>query len=61
MSSIADAIHLGDNSAQVFAKAKSRSSTFLMNVRCRRVLALELLGDIVAFDLYVPSKKNPSD
>ena len=54
-------LHLGDNSAQVFAKAKGRSSTWLMNVRCRRVLALELAGDIVGFMIYVPSAKNPSD
>ena len=54
-------VHLGDNSAQVFAKAKGRSSTWLMNVRCRRVLALELAGDLVCFIIYVPSAKNPSD
>ena len=54
-------LHLGDNSAQVFAKAKGRSPNYLMNVRCRRVLALELLGDLVTFELYVPSAKNPSD
>jgi len=54
-------VHLGDNSAQVFAKAKGRSSNFLLNVRCRRVLALKLLGDLFTFILYVPSAKNPSD
>ena len=54
-------LHLGDNSAQVFTKVKGRSSNYLMNVRCRRVLALELVGDLTTFMLYVTSTSNPSD
>ena len=48
-------MHSGDNTAQ------GRSSTFLRNVRSRRALALQALGGITVFMLYVPSRANPSD
>ena len=54
-------IHLGDNSPQIFAAGKGRSSTFLMNVRCRKALGLQALGNLQTFHIYVPSRFNPSD
>ena len=54
-------LQLGDNTTQVGAHAKGRSSSRALNACCRADAALQIGGDLVAFELWLPSGRNPSD
>lgn len=54
-------LQLGDTTTQVGAHAKGRSSSRALNACCRTDAALQLAGDLVAFELWLPSGLNPSD
>ena len=54
-------VHLGDNTTQVGAHAKGRSSSRALNCQCRRDMSLQIGGNIVCFELWVASGDNPSD
>ena len=54
-------LQLGDNQTQVGAHAKGRSSSVALNRYCRQDCALQVAGDLVALELWLPSKENPSD
>ena len=52
---------LGDNQTQVGAHAKGGSSSRVLNHYCRRDCSLQIAGDMVAMELWLPSGDNPSD
>ena len=54
-------IQLGDNTTQVGAHSKGRSSSRALNSRCRSDASLQLAGDLTVFELWLPSGENPSD
>lgn len=54
-------IHIGDNSTHVGAEVKGRSSSFRLNLRCRRSCAIQVAGDLVPFVLWERSGRNPAD
>lgn len=54
-------VHIGDNSTQVGAEVKGRSSAFRLNARCRRSCAIQCAGDLTPFVLWERSGKNPAD
>lgn len=54
-------LYIGDNSTHVGAEVKGRSSSWRLNLRCRRSCAIQLAGDLVPFVLWERSGKNPAD
>ena len=54
-------IHLGDNTTQVGAHAKGRSSSRQLNHYCRQDCSIQIVGNIIPFVLWVPSARNPAD
>lgn len=54
-------VHPLDSAACVGAFSKGRSSSMLINRRCRRVAAIQLGGGHEVFYPWVPSAENPAD
>ena len=54
-------LHIGDNSWQVCAEVKGRSSNRQINSKCRRSAALQLSGDVSPFIFWQPRGCNWAD
>ena len=52
---------LGDNTTQVGAHAKGRSSSLIINHYCRKDCAVQCAGNLLSLEIWVPSKDMPAD